>query len=329
MNIRQRGMALIVVLMILAIMAGLAAEMTLRFQIDLRRSGSGNQRLQQQWQLQLAEKRALKILKQDLVDNSKYTSLTQYWAQPQEIELDEKSRLNWQIYDGQACYNVNALANVPADSLEDSPFSAEIFKSLLQSYDVEPGKAEEIIDSIADYIDSDEKPRRRGAENEFYRTRKPVSFSADRLLLSLSELKQIKGMTPALYEEMASQLCVLPTTDLKINVSTLTRQQAPLVSALYLGEISVSNVQRLFTDKANKEWSNSDALIKALDKTLPLTKEKKSKIKTVLTSHSNYFDLHSQINNDNQFLSMSTHVYFSTKKNEFIVLSRRLTVTNE
>lgn len=329
MNIKQKGMALIIVLMILAIMAGLAAEMTLRFQIDVRRSDTGNQRLQQQWQLQLAQQRALKILKQDLVDNSKYTSLTQYWAQPQQIELGDQSLLSWQIHDGQACYNVNALANTPPDSLEDYPFSIEIFKSLLQSYDIEPGKAEEIIDSIADYIDSDDKPRKNGAENEFYRTRNPESYSANRLLLSLSELKQIKGMTPELYEEIATQLCVLPTTDLHINVSTLTPEKAPLVTALYLGEISVSNVKRLFIEKANQGWSNSDELIKALDKTLPLTKEKKSQIKTVLTSHSNYFDLYSQINNENQFLSMSTHVYFSTQKNDFIILSRRLTVTNE
>ncbi|XZV68139.1 hypothetical protein M1D79_01795 [Enterobacter sp. SA24] len=43
----QKGVALLVVLMILAIMAALASEMTLRYQINIKRTGYTRQQLQQ------------------------------------------------------------------------------------------------------------------------------------------------------------------------------------------------------------------------------------------------------------------------------------------
>ena len=52
---RQKGVALLVVLMILAIMAALASEMTVRYQINLKRTSYTRMRLQQNWLAELAE----------------------------------------------------------------------------------------------------------------------------------------------------------------------------------------------------------------------------------------------------------------------------------
>ena len=116
---RQKGVALLVVLMILAIMAALASEMTVRYQINLKRTSYTRMRLQQNWLAELAESQAMRILEQDLRDNEKYLTHEQLWAQPQRIQLASGDVVSWQLSDEQACYNINALINAPTDRMKE------------------------------------------------------------------------------------------------------------------------------------------------------------------------------------------------------------------
>ena len=59
MNNEQRGVALLIVLMLLALMAALAADMTLSFHSQLQRTRQVNHHLQRQYDIELAEKLAL------------------------------------------------------------------------------------------------------------------------------------------------------------------------------------------------------------------------------------------------------------------------------
>ncbi len=82
MNNEQRGVALLIVLMLLALMAALAADMTLGLHSQLQRTRQVNHHLQRQYDIELAEKLALASLTQDVKDNDRQTTLQQYWAQP-------------------------------------------------------------------------------------------------------------------------------------------------------------------------------------------------------------------------------------------------------
>ena len=64
MNNEQRGVALLIVLMLLALMAALAADMTLSFHSQLQRTRQVNHHLQRQYDIELAEKLALASLTQ-------------------------------------------------------------------------------------------------------------------------------------------------------------------------------------------------------------------------------------------------------------------------
>ena len=66
MNNEQRGVALLIVLMLLALMAALAADMTLSFHSQLQRTRQVNHHLQRQYDIELAEKLALASLTQDV-----------------------------------------------------------------------------------------------------------------------------------------------------------------------------------------------------------------------------------------------------------------------
>lgn len=131
MNNEQRGVALLIVLMLLALMAALAADMTSSFHGQLQRTRQVNHHLQRQYDIELAEKLALASLTQDVKDNDRQTTLQQYWAQPQQLQLEDGNTVKWQLRDAQHCFNLNALAKISDDPLASPDFPAQVFSALL------------------------------------------------------------------------------------------------------------------------------------------------------------------------------------------------------
>ncbi|MCJ8643117.1 type II secretion system minor pseudopilin GspK, partial [Escherichia coli] len=158
MNNEQRGVALLIVLMLLALMAALAADMTLSFHSQLQRTRQVNHHLQRQYDIELAEKLALASLTQDVKDNDRQTTLQQYWAQPQQLQLEDGNTVKWQLRDAQHCFNLNALAKISDDPLASPDFPAQVFSALLINAGIDRGNTDEIVQSIADYIDVDDSP---------------------------------------------------------------------------------------------------------------------------------------------------------------------------
>ena len=128
MNNEQRGVALLIVLMLLALMAALAADMTISFHGQLHRTRQVNHHLQRQYDIELAEKLALASLTQDVKDNDRQTTLQQYWAQPQQLQLEDGNTVKWQLRDAQHCFNLNALAKISDDPLASPDFPAVTFQ---------------------------------------------------------------------------------------------------------------------------------------------------------------------------------------------------------
>lgn len=319
----QKGVALLVVLMILAIMAALASEMTLRYQINIRRTGYTQQQLQQNWLNELAEHQAMLTLAQDLHDNAKLLTRDQLWAQPQRLELAGGDTLSWRLTDRQACFNINALVNTPTDIMADEPASVAIFTALLANLGVTGAPAEALIDAIADYIDSDETPRRSGAENEYYRTSRDPHTIGGRRLYSVSELRQIKGMTPELYHRLIPFTCALPNDELKINISTLSREDAPLLAAMLDNMLSVSDVRALFDKSKRQNLASPVALKTSLEKTFPGRKAELEAFKNVAATTSQYFRLETVVKQGESSGGMISDLEFDTKTSQLFITARR------
>lgn len=323
MKQRQQGMALLVVLMILAIMAALATEMTLRFQVNLKRTGYTTSRLAQNQLVGIAEQQAVRILQQDLKDNAKYTSPDQYWAQPHEIAMNDDRSLHWHLEDGQNCFNLNVLAAVPVDSLDDEPYSVKTFRALLDNSGTDGAQADTIIDSIADFIDSDELPRRAGAESEYYRTQDIPRDNANSLFVSVSELNSIQGMTPELYQRLAPILCALPNTELQINVSTLTARHASLLAAIFNNVLSVKDVETLFANRSTQTWQNPVQLAGYLEKTFPGHDKDFTAAKGILTTFSHFFRLETEVQQDDGRQYFTSQLEYDEKEKKVVIVARR------
>ena len=95
---------------------------------------------------------------------------------------------SYRITDEQARINVNTATQDQLDKL-------------LQCLGVEKVNRDEIVDSILDWIDTNDEHRLNGAESDDYYLKLPVPYRArNSQIESVNELLQIKGVTSALFE---------------------------------------------------------------------------------------------------------------------------------
>lgn len=75
-----------------------------------------------------------------------------------------------------------------------------------------PGMTEDVADAILDWIDADNQPRAYGAEDTYYQGLSPSRMPANTSLKSISDLLQVRGVTPELlYGLDANRNCLIDT----------------------------------------------------------------------------------------------------------------------
>lgn len=109
MKRRQRGVALLVVLLILALMVTMSTTIAERNGRAWQRTMAQVERLRAKWYARSAESLAAKILQRDASGSPNKTDLAQKWAQgPRRFTIDD-GEVSGLIVDGQACFNLNAI----------------------------------------------------------------------------------------------------------------------------------------------------------------------------------------------------------------------------
>src|SRR3546814_6905391 len=92
----------------------------------------------------------------------------------------------------------------------------------MQILGIDPALAASIAAAAADWIDTDDRPLPDGAEDDTYARAAIPYRTANRFVADASELRAMRGVTPAIYATLRPWICALPTSDLSpINVNTL------------------------------------------------------------------------------------------------------------
>ncbi len=219
---RQRGLALITAMLVVAIAATTAAYLSLDQQIWLRQAQNLSDRAQAEVVRAGAEEWAITILDKAAKNNSGSDDLTQNWAQPIPPIPVEGGQVTGQITDAQSRFNLNNLApgntNFPGDS--------GTFRNLLQSLSIDPN----LTDAVVDWIDTEHNtPRPYGAEDIYYLQLKTPYRAANQPMQSVDELRLVRGLTPEIVEKLRPWVTVLPQNT-TINVNTAPKE---VLSALF------------------------------------------------------------------------------------------------
>jgi len=212
---RQRGVALITAIILVALAAVLATAIGYGSAMAAKRASTVFGADQAFLAAEGAEAMAAYVLKQSGTNNANGAlSLNQPWAQAYgPFELTDGVLLEFaQIEDEQGKFNINNLA--PSGS--DDGTAKQLFEQLLRVVGLETKWA----GLIADWVDSDNEPNTPdGAEDSVYLSQSPQYRAANISVTSISELLALPGFGRNRYNMLAPYITALPPGT-KINICT-------------------------------------------------------------------------------------------------------------
>ena len=239
-------------MLIVALCAVIATQMTARLQTQIQRSANITFNQQAYWYAMGAEAFTKRVLIAAFKGDEKVTHLGQVWAQGETTYPVDFGEITGEITDLQSCLNLNALRaplsdKPPADgSKKATKVPARLaFESLLinlQLEGVSQFEAESMADALTDWLDSNSGiSSAGGAEDNDYASRKFPYLAANHYLASVNELRIIEHFTPVIIEAIKPYVCVIPASDQhKININTLNSEHVELLQALLDSTLDVA-----------------------------------------------------------------------------------------
>ncbi len=222
----QRGVALIIALILVALATILASKLSFDGFLEQRRT-VGMLAAEQALHFGMgAEALAADVLIQDAQSSPTLTILSAPWAQatqPLPITPEDNPEgepigaLQGALEDMQGRFNLNSLARLGPDNKTEDPRPLEQFQRLLASVGVEPkwaGLARDWIDPDSDVSSPD------GAEDSVYTSQTPPYRTGNWPLMSPSELMNLPGFGADRYRKIAPYVTALPNANTTINICT-------------------------------------------------------------------------------------------------------------
>lgn len=204
---RQRGVALIMAVLIVALATMLAASVSFKGYLDQRRSGNAFA-LDQGFEVALGgEAWAADSLRRDKQQSAKTDDFTEEWATPIPPIPIDNGQFEGQMEDMQGRFNLNSLVTLEGGQLKFDQPAIDRFERLLEVLELETKWAR----IIADWIDSDIQPNfPDGAEDPTYTGLSPPYRTANMPLTRASELLAVTGFGLERYRKLEPFVTALP-----------------------------------------------------------------------------------------------------------------------
>lgn len=263
---QQKGVALLIALMVAALISVIAIELSWQFDLSITRSGNRWQGIQANTYLDASENLAVKVLTNDLNNqDSKNDNLGELWATQKPQFPTDHGYIAGSLEDASARFNLNSLGGKPPKGAQNA-FDAKKYNEpqrrfirLLQTLENDEGipllqlqEAQAIAESVIDWVDvNTSETGFGGAEGDYYQQLNPPFVIANDVMSSVSELSLIKGMTPEIYRRLLPLVIALPA-NVTLNVNTAPEALLRTINFENdLMPLSKSDVQRLMTDRQN------------------------------------------------------------------------------
>ena len=256
---RERGAALLAVLLLVAVTGAIAAAAVEGLRLSRTIAVNANARDQGRLFADGAAQLALLAIDDRIARSPERTTLEGGWhGATRRVDLPGGGIAQIRVRDGGNCFNVNSVADgQPGERLTRRPSGVLQLTGLMTALDVPRREATRIAEAAADWVDSDAVPGPGGAEDEAYAAGAAPYRTGNTLFADPGELRALAGMTPEIHARLAPWLCALPTTDLSpININTLGLDQAPLLAMLAPGQLDVPRARRVLGQRPSNGWAN-------------------------------------------------------------------------
>lgn len=216
----ERGVALLLALLVLALLVALILEFDAEARREYREAAAFRDNFKASMLTRAAVQAARAVLQQDFLRDRQTGTMfdgpTDLWAMPIKNYAIGDGFLSAQIEDERGKLNLNDLAMELGDEIKRKSRIFR-FKRLFELVQVPP----DLVDAIIDWVDRNEVPEPTGAESLYYQSQRPPYRAANAPLETLGDLRLVKGFTPELVERLSHYVTVYPPEgDALLNLNT-------------------------------------------------------------------------------------------------------------
>lgn len=256
MRRRQRGVALISIMLIVVMATVLAVQMTNDQRLEIQRSANRFDAAQARQYALGGEELARQILRQDFEERPDVDLPGDAWTSPDlQFEFGDGA-VELIITDLQGLLNVNQLYSVPRGSNQpedelpdpngvggdaDAVITVQRLTRLVAALGIDPVFAARIVD----WVDPDDGKGQMGAEDFDYLGLDPPYRTADGPMVDTSELRLLFEMEPAVFEALSPFVAALPDTSTTLNINTAP----PAVLASLTDSLSLEAAEALAANR--------------------------------------------------------------------------------
>jgi general secretion pathway protein K len=239
---RQRGMAIITAVLVVALVASAASFMAWQQQLWVRQVENLNQQAQSRVVVMAALQWARSVLAQDARDNT-VDHLDEGWASTPAPLPVEGGELAGGVSDQQGLFNLNSLVRAGKTSASD----VAVFRKLLELLQLPP----DLAGAVVDWIDPDfEVTYPGGAEDMVYLAPDPAYRAATRALTTVDGLARLKGFDTETIERLRPFVTALPQPT-TINLNTAPAE----VLAASIADLSLQQAQALVNARKGQHFT--------------------------------------------------------------------------
>lgn len=265
---RQRGVALLIALVILAIGASIMSAMLWNRGMDMYRT----ELVTTQEQALLYDLGAESWAEQ-ILDRSwgKPDTLGSAWATHLPALPIQGGEIKGHIVDLQGRFNINNIVSEQG-TLDGAQFA--VLKRLLLELRI----PQSLANAIADWLDRNDVPRSPGgAEIGYYASQKPPYAPTNGPITSITTLRLVRGMTPQYFDRLRLYLTALPIENTSVNINTAT---APVLAALAPG-LTLGEAKKLVRQRGDQGFASASQFEQSVNQ----------RITVPIGIHSRFFEL--------------------------------------
>ncbi|MCP3673794.1 MAG: type II secretion system minor pseudopilin GspK [Gammaproteobacteria bacterium] len=315
----QQGVALIMVLIIVALVTIIATQLVTERNLQARRT-SNIILADNAWQFALGAETLAGIGLVNSLKNQNTVHLNQVWASEGIVFPIDGGSLSAEMKDLRSCFNLNGLvvniSNPPKGNNVKLP-GEKIFAELVTLLKIDAVITPEALAArLRDWIDNDQTPSGiEGREDYEYSGYTQPYRTGDSLLGSSTELSTVSGFNPDIVARLLPYVCFIPNvTELVLNINTIADDQPELLSSFY-DKLDVNAAANILTARPEEGYD-----LNSYNKQLPAIAKLHSGAQIEFSSP--YFSVTAKVTLGRARVNLKSLLKYDKQANDIIVLAR-------
>lgn len=248
---KDEGAVLLTTLLVMSLMAVVAVSIIDDVKFAVKRASHVQSYAQADWYTQGAT---------DFSQNFLNIFLAEVPAARRSIALHVPLSAKFDIYDGTISLTTRDGNQCVSLGAMETATGRRVFRELLVNLGWGQAEAAKLTSVAIDWQDADTQTLSGGAEDYTYLGRRPAYRTANTAFSSITELRELDQVTEKQYQRLRPFICARSANlPFKININTMTPEQAPLLAAVIGGDGALTVATQILTERPGGGFENMEA----------------------------------------------------------------------